>query len=63
MSEHPLTQEESYLAAFERFEKNGSAQDPLWARELRKAAVSRFHDLGFPTARRGNEEWKYTDVG
>ncbi len=25
--------------------------------------MSRFRDLGFPVARRGNEEWKYTDIG
>ena len=31
--------------------------------DLRIDAISKFDDLGFPTARRGNEEWKYTDVG
>ena len=61
--QRPATQEEAYLAASESFESNGAARDPSWARELRKAAISRFRELGFPTARRGNEEWKYTDVG
>ncbi|MBF8267829.1 MAG: Iron-regulated transporter permease protein SufD [Dehalococcoidia bacterium] len=58
-----LTQEKRYLAAFASFERNGSAQDPAWAHRLRRAAIARFQSLGFPTARRGNEEWKYTDVG
>ena len=62
MSQQPLTHKEKYLSAFEALERNGSAQDPAWLRALRKAALLRFSDLGFPTARRGNEEWKYTDV-
>ena len=62
MPVNSLSCEETYLQAFDLFERNGSAQDPPWAHKLRKAAISRFNDLGFPTARRGNEEWKYTDV-
>ena len=56
------TQEKTYLSAFKSFEKNGAAQDPSWLRSLRKDAISRFAGLGFPVARRGNEEWKYTNV-
>ena len=56
-------QQERFLAAFQAYEKNGAAPDPQWTHALRKAAISRFVDLGFPTARRGNEEWKYTDIG
>ena len=66
MIQHSGTQEKSYLKAFrlfELFEKNGVAQDPSWAHKLRRSAISRFGVLGFPTARRSNEEWKYTDVG
>ena len=62
MIQNKSRQEERYLAAFESFQKNGAARDPLWAHELRKTAMARFNELGFPTARRGNEEWKYTDV-
>ena len=36
--------------------------NPLWLRELRESAWERFDTLGFPTARRGNERWKYTSV-
>ena len=63
MTQRLATQEEAYLAASESFESNGASRDPAWVRDLRKAALSRFRELGFPTARRGNEEWKYTDVG
>ena len=35
---------------------------PAWLADLRAAGWQRFQDLGFPTARRGNERWKYTAV-
>lgn len=56
------TDEARYLAAFEAAERNGAAHDPAWLRELRKDAMADFTRAGFPTARRGNEPWKYTDV-
>ena len=62
MTQRTATQEEAYLAASASFESNGASRDPAWARELRRDALDTFRSLGFPTARRGNEEWKYTDV-
>ena len=35
---------------------------PAWLKELRDRAWARFDEMGFPTARRGNERWKYTNV-
>ena len=35
---------------------------PAWLAGLRKRAMERFAETGFPTARRGNEAWKYTNV-
>ena len=35
---------------------------PAWLDELRAVGWQRFSELGFPTARRGNERWKYTAV-
>ena len=35
---------------------------PAWLAELRAAGWERFSEMGFPTARRGNERWKYTSV-
>lgn len=52
---------EHYLSSFEEFEKNGgSAKAPSWLASIRKAAISRFDEVGFPTTR--HEEWKYTNV-
>jgi Fe-S cluster assembly protein SufD len=52
--------EQRYLANFEAFEKglNGEASSQVHA--IRRAAIARFAELGFPTTR--DEEWKYTDV-
>ena len=55
--------EQQFVEAFATFEHNGAAADPTWLRDLRRDAMGRFEELGFPTARRGNERWKYTDVG
>ena len=35
---------------------------PAWLNDLRAAGWGRFNEIGFPTARRGNERWKYTAV-
>ena len=35
---------------------------PAWLANLRAAGWERFNEIGFPTARRGNERWKYTAV-
>jgi Fe-S cluster assembly protein SufD len=50
-----------YISSFKGFEKNGgSAKSPSWLQPIRKAAISRFEEVGFPTTR--HEEWKYTNV-
>ncbi len=51
-----------YLTSFRGFESSLSPEGPEWLRRLRLDAFSRFSELGFPTARRGNEKWKYTNV-
>ena len=55
------TQEARYLALADRIGANPDA--PPWLAALRSEAAARFRVLGFPVARRGNEFWKYTDVG
>lgn len=57
-----MKREDSYLRAFEVYASGNIGVDPPWLNVLRKAAMDRFCALGFPTKRRGNEEWKYTDV-
>ena len=51
---------ERYCLDFERFEQNASRNGDAWTYPLRKAAISRFAELGFPTTR--EEDWKYTNV-
>jgi Fe-S cluster assembly protein SufD len=50
-----------YAADFRAFQDMG--EGPEWLREVRESAFARFLDMGFPTARRANEPWKYTNVG
>jgi Fe-S cluster assembly protein SufD len=53
---------DNYLSDFRTFEETLPPGEPAWLRGLREQAISRFAELGFPTARRGNEPWKYTNV-
>ena len=57
-----LTNLDRYLSDFHSFERDATTNWPEWVRHLRQEAMSRFADLKFPTARRGNEKWKYTSV-
>jgi Fe-S cluster assembly protein SufD len=54
------TTTEWYRSRFERFEKslNGEASSDL--HRLRRAAIARLGELGFPTTR--EEEWRFTNV-
>ena len=53
---------ETYRTGFDALLQETEATDPQWLTDLRREAWSRFNKLGFPTARRGNEKWKYTSV-
>ena len=57
-----LATEERYLSDFQAFERDLAAHGPAWVHRTRQQALSHFTQLGFPTARRGNEKWKYTNV-
>ncbi|HEY3116847.1 MAG TPA: Fe-S cluster assembly protein SufD [Chloroflexota bacterium] len=50
---------DQYVAAFRELESSGRA-GPSWLQQLRREALERFTERGFPT--RKDEEWKYTDV-
>ncbi|MFL5244651.1 MAG: Fe-S cluster assembly protein SufD [Gemmataceae bacterium] len=55
------TQEKStYLADFDRHEKDLMRQGTPGIHRLRKAAIARFADLGFPKTR--DEEWRFTNI-
>jgi len=49
-----------YLSNFARFEKESAENGHFWLDRLRKAAMKRFTELGFPTTR--NEDWKFTSA-
>ena len=56
------TKLETYRSGFQALQRGPAANEPSWLSDLRQHAWSRFTKLGFPTARRGNEKWKYTNV-
>ena len=62
MSTAPAINHPSYYADYETLREQLSSDSPAWLNELRAAAWERFDASGFPTARRGNEPWKYTNV-
>ena len=59
MTQAPTAGYENYYADHQAL---AAAPGPEWLAELRAAGWARFSELGFPTARRGNERWKYTAV-
>ena len=57
------TKHDEYLSHFRDVESSLADSGPAWLHRIRKSALERFAELGFPTARRANEGWKYTNVG
>ena len=55
-----LTRYEQYTADYHELDGAGQSE---WLRDIRAAAWERFQEVGLPTARRGNEPYKYTNVG
>ena len=51
-------QQDIYLSTFQAAEK--ASTGPSWLGEIRRAAMERFVELGFPTTRQ--EEWRFTNV-
>ena len=57
------TKFDQYLADYQVVSERISSNGADWAQTLRADAMESFKSLGFPTARKGNEKWKYTNVG
>ncbi len=49
-----------YLASFGRFQEREGAGGPAWLQALRKDAIHRFGETGFPTT--AHEDWRYTNL-
>ena len=54
---------EQYTADHSAFEGDVAGRSPKWLTKVRRQALASFDAVGFPTATRGNERWKYTNVG
>jgi len=50
----------TFLSSFETFERNLNGESALPLHELRRSAIARFDQLGFPTQR--DEEWRFTNI-
>src|SRR3990170_6857173 len=51
---------DSYLENFTRFEDGAAGNRAGWLRSIRRGAIARFSELGFPTPR--EEDWRFTNV-
>lgn len=55
-----MKDKENYIESFARFEKNAIGNDKPWLRKVRRDAIERFSDVGFPTIQ--DEDWRFTNV-
>ncbi|MDP6063181.1 MAG: Fe-S cluster assembly protein SufD [SAR202 cluster bacterium] len=53
---------DKYVADHATFEASPGVNGPAWLGKLRATGLAAFKQSGFPTATRGNEQWKYTNV-
>ena len=51
---------DSYREQFSRLERRVAGRDWAWFQPIRRAALARFTDMGFPTTR--DEDWRFTSV-
>ncbi len=51
---------QDFVAQYDKLSKNGGSSAPDWIAPLRRAAIDRFSELGFPTQK--NEDWHFTSV-
>ncbi|HLC25643.1 MAG TPA: Fe-S cluster assembly protein SufD, partial [bacterium] len=51
---------DNYLESFTQFENSAPGSSQVWVRSTRRAAMTRFSELGFPTLR--DEDWRFTSV-
>ncbi len=51
---------DTYLSAFAELERDPARRGPAWVHGIRKQAIARFAELGFPSTRL--EDWRYTNV-
>jgi len=59
-SAEPADRRADHVADFEAFAGSRPAGEPTWVAELRRRAIGRFAEVGFPHLRQ--EQWRKTDV-
>ena len=62
MTQAPSKQIDHYRKAYDSSISKSPESQPSWLSDIREQAINTFGNLGLPIERRGNEEWKYTDV-
>ncbi len=55
-----VKEKNSQLARFDQFESTEASGNPSWLLALRRNAITRFEELGFPTT--NHEEWRFTPI-
>ncbi len=55
-----MEERDSYLSGFTQFEKDQAEPETSWLYRLRRTAMERFTELGFPTLH--DEEWRFTNL-
>ena len=51
---------DSYVDAYNELRSHGQEREPVWLRQLREDAWTRFHAKGFPTTH--DEDWRFTSL-
>src|SRR5580700_9907626 len=51
---------DSYVEAYNELRAHALEREPVWLRQLREDAWTRFHAKGFPTTH--DEDWRFTNV-
>ncbi len=54
---------ERYRYDHRRFRRSVASDIPTWLQDIQDGGLATFSAVEFPTATRGNENWKYTNVG
>jgi len=49
-----------YVESFDQLDTHAAANGQAWLRPIRRAAIARFSELGFPTTK--DEDWRFTSV-
>ena len=52
--------QDSYQESFARFQEGAGGSGQEWLRSIRRSAMARFSELGFPTTH--EEDWRFTNV-